>query len=245
MSFGDCIRKGNGLIHSKNGSLVIERDLIQDASFLKNVCPSRAITIAGEEKTVDDILYEIEKDIPFYEASGGGVTITGGEPFAQGPDLAVLLSRLKNKGINVAAETSLHLPWEKIEQYLDLVDIFLPDLKHTDPEKFLRFTGGDATLVMSNISRLDSSGKEYVLRIPVVPGFNFTGDELTSIIDFAAQLGRKPEINFIPFHSLAREKYKMLGKPYLYEKVQSVRKEELSTYTEYADSKGLKTKILN
>ncbi|NSW94452.1 MAG: glycyl-radical enzyme activating protein, partial [Bacteroidales bacterium] len=245
MGFGDCIRKGGGLIYSKNGSLVIERERIQDPGFLMNVCPTRAITVTGEEKSVDDILQEIVKDIPFYKVSGGGVTITGGEPFAQGPDLAVLLTRIKNMGINIAAETSLHLPWEKIEEYLDLVDIFLPDLKHTDPDKFFRFTGGDVSLVLNNLPRLDSTGKEYIVRIPVIPDFNFSHGELASVIDFVAQLGRKPEINFIPFHSLAKEKYRMLGRPYLFEKTEPVKKEELTTFKEYAESKGLKTKILN
>lgn len=245
MGFGDCIRKGGGLIYSKNGSLVIERERIQDPGFLMNVCPTRAITVTGEEKSVEDILQEIVKDIPFYKVSGGGVTITGGEPFAQGPDLAVLLTRIKNMGINIAAETSLHLPWEKIEEYLNLVDIFLPDLKHTDPDKFFRFTGGDVSLVLNNLVRLDSSGKEYIVRIPVIPGFNFSHGELASVIDFVAQLGRKPEINFIPFHSLAKEKYRMLGRPYLFEKTEPVKKEELTTFKEYAESKGLKTKILN
>lgn len=245
MSFGECIKKSNGVIYSKNGSLIIERERIPDPAAFTDICPSRAIVVAGEEKSVDEIFHEIEKDIPFYKISGGGVTITGGEPFAQGPDLAVLLTLIRKKGINIAAETSLHLPWEKIEQYLDLVDIFLPDLKHVNPEKFLKFTGGDAMLVMDNIARLDTSGKEFAVRVPVIPGFNFSYDELTSIIDFVSQLKSKPEINFIPFHSLAREKYSMLGKPYLFENVRPVKKEELVVYTNYAESKGLTTKILN
>lgn len=245
MSFGECINKGAGLIYTKNGSLIIEREKIKDPAAFTDICPSRAITIAGSEKSVDEILSEIEKDVPFYNISGGGVTITGGEPFAQGPDLSVLLARIKKKGINIAAETSLHLPWEKIEPYLDLVDVFLPDLKHINPDKFLKFTGGDAMLVMDNIARLEATGKEFVIRIPVIPGFNFSYDELTSIIDFISRLKSKPEINFIPFHSLAREKYYMLGKHYLFEKVEPVKKEELVIYTKYAESKGLKTKILN
>jgi len=243
--FGECIRSGNGQISEVDGILMINRDNITSAGPLRDVCPSRALWIAGSEMSIDEIVTEVEKDIPFYNMSGGGVTISGGEPFSQGDELIELLTLLKNKGIHISAETSLHVPWEKISKYLDLVDVFLADLKHTDRLKFLDFTGGDLELVLGNFEKLNSSGSEFIARVPIIPGFNHTVSEIFAIIDTAAGFHNLSEINFIPYHSLATEKYHMLGKEYTYPGYRNVDKSELSIYTSYAEQKGLTAKILN
>ena len=243
--FGDCIKAGNGFIISKNNTLKIEREKITDFESLRNICPSKAMVVSGETKNVSQIISEIEKDIPFYEMSGGGVTLSGGEPFSQDPDLKELIIELKKRGIHVSVETSLHVPWEIIDNYLDLIDVFLADLKHTDNEKFARYTGGNAALVINNFRELDKKGKGFIVRVPVIPHFNFSEPELRSIIDFAAGLKNAVEINFIPFHSLAREKYAMLGKEYIFENHPNIEKAELSPYVGYAEKKGLTVKIMN
>jgi pyruvate formate lyase activating enzyme len=242
--FGECL-KDNGEIVLENNKLIINRDLITDTTIFDNICPSKALIVSGQEKTILQILEEIEKDIPFYNMSGGGVTLTGGEPLSQGPELKELIIQLKNRGINVSVETSLHLPWEIIENYVNLVDVFLADLKHLDNDKFTRFTGGNAALVIENFKKLDETGRKFIVRVPVIPGFNFSSSELLAIIDFAAGLKNASEINFIPFHTLAKEKYLMLGKDYTFGNHRSIEKSELSPFTEYAEQKGLISKILN
>ncbi len=243
--FGDCMKIGDNLIAVKNDVLVIKRDLIPDASVYRDICPSLALIVMGEGKSVPQILKEIEKDIPFYRKREGGVTLTGGEPFSQGPELKDLIIELKKRNIHIAVETSLHMPWETIVNYIDHIDVFLADLKHTDDLKFSKFTGGNATLVMNNFQKLDRSGSKFVVRVPVVPGFNFSPIELYAIIDFAATLKNAFEIDFIPYHSLAKEKYLMMGKNYLYGNHQNIKKTELIPYAEYAEHKGLTAKILN
>jgi|WetSurSiteA1Bulk_404760.scaffolds.fasta_scaffold07570_2 pyruvate formate lyase activating enzyme len=243
--FGDCIKAGGGYITSAGDKLSIDREKITDFSSIRNVCPSKAITVIGKTMTTDEIIGEIEKDIPFYTTSGGGVTLSGGEPFSQDPFLKELVSELKAKEINVSVETSLHVPWEIIEKYLDIIDVYLADLKHLDNEKFTRFTGGNISLVINNFRELDKRGKTFIIRIPVVPGFNFSEAELCAIIDFASGLKNAHEINFIPFHSLAREKYTMLGKEYIFENQRNIEKAELMQFVEYAEKKGLIAKILN
>ena len=243
--FGDCISAGKGNISVVNNTLLINREKISDVSALRNICPSRALIVIGEKMSVDQIMNEIGKDIPFYEMSGGGVTLSGGEPFSQDPDLKELIYEIKAKGIHVAVETSLHVPWETLEEYLELVDVFLADLKHLDNEKFAKFTGGNVGLVTANFRKLDESGKQIVVRIPVIPSFNFSEPELFSIIDFASGLKNAREINFIPFHSLAREKYAMLGKEYIFGNHRNIEKSDLKQYVEYAEKKGLSAKILN
>jgi pyruvate formate lyase activating enzyme len=243
--FAECLKPENGEILIKNNKLIISRDRIADATVYAGICPSRALIVAGEEKTVSQILIEIEKDIPFFKMSGGGVTLTGGEPLAQGPELKDLIIQLKKRGIDVSVETSLHLPWETIENYADTVDLFLADLKHTDNEKFQKFTGGNAELVTENFRKLDKRGCKFIVRVPVIPGFNFSSSELSAIIDFAAGLTNASEINFIPFHTLAREKYLMLGKEYTFGNQRNIEKTELMPFAEYAERQGLISKILN
>lgn len=245
LKFGDCIRNSGSRIWTTGDSLVIDRENITCLDPLRDICPSKALTIAGEIMSVTSILSEIEKDLPFYEMSGGGVTLSGGEPFAQNGELIELLAELKKRKIHTAAETSLHVPWENIEKCLGLVDVFLADLKHTDHEKFAFFTGGNAGLVMENFRKLDASGVEFVIRVPVIPDFNFSGPELRSIIDFASGLKNSGEIHFIPFHSLAKEKYLFLGKDYVFGSARNVEKSELAPYVQYAELKGLTAKIMN
>lgn len=243
--FGDCMKAANGDITVENEKLVIRRNSISNLTLYTTICPARALIVCGEEKSVQEILIEIEKDIPFYNMSDGGVTLSGGEPFSQGPELMELLIELKKREIHVSVETSLHLPWEIIEKYLDLIDLFLADLKHLDNDKFTKYTGGNSTLVTDNFKKLDETGRKYIVRVPVIPGFNFSESELFAIIDFVAQLKNAYEIDFIPFHSLAKEKYLMLGKEYLYGDQNTIQKTELMPFTEYAERKGLIPKILN
>ncbi len=243
--FGDCMKFGDNAIMVENGGLIINRESIRDASIYKNICPSKALIVAGEKKSVSQILTEIEKDIPFYRNGEGGVTLTGGEPFLQDPELKDLILELKKRNIHIAVETSLHVPWETIENYIGLTDVFLADLKHTDVQKFTKFTGGNAALVMNNFQNLDKSGSKFVVRVPVVPGFNFSTSELYSIIEFASGLKNAYEIDFIPYHSLAKEKYQMLGKNYAFGNHRNINKSELIPFAEYAEHKGLNAKILN
>jgi pyruvate formate lyase activating enzyme len=244
-AFGDCIKAGGGKITLKDGSLFIDRENIKDYSALRNICPSKALIVTGQEMSVSQIMDEIVKDIHFYNMSGGGVTLSGGEPFSHDPDIGELFIEMKAKGIHVSVETSLHISWETIEKYLDYTDVLLTDLKHIDKEKFAKYTGGDATLVLTNFRNLDKKGKPFIVRVPVIPLFNFTEPELFAIIDFAAGLKNAHEINFIPFHSLASEKYTMLGKEYIFENQKNIGKAELSPYVEYAEKKGLSAKIMN
>jgi pyruvate formate lyase activating enzyme len=243
--FGDCLKEGNGQITLENKNLIINRDLISDSNIYRNICPSKALIVCGQEKSISQILQEIEKDIPFYLISEGGVTLSGGEPLTQDIELKDLIVELKKREIHVSVETSLHLGWEIIENYLDVIDVFLADLKHVNTYKFTRYTGGDATLVMNNFKKLDETGKKFIIRVPVIPEFNYSLAELYAIIDFASGLKNASEIDFIPYHELAREKYMMLGKDYIFGNHKKIEKTELIPYAEYAEQKGLITKILN
>lgn len=241
--FQECVKASNGELHYDNGQLIIDHNAITDVEKLRNVCPAKALSVAGEKRTVEQILEAIEKDLPFYTHSNGGVTLTGGEPFAQNWYMLDLVKALKAKGIDIAAETSLHMPWNRIEPYVELIDCWLADLKHVDVKKFKKYTGGSAGLVMDNFRKLDALNAHVIVRIPVIPGFNHTLPEMKHIIDFAATLQSVNEVHFMPYHAFGEGKYSLLGMDYTHINNTQLLPGEMENITKYTKSKGLDYKI--
>ncbi len=242
--FGDCALAGNGAIIMKDGRPVIRRELISDPLPFNDVCPSKALVVTGENKKPAELISEISKDDPFFTTCSGGVTLSGGEPFMQGPELRKLVKGLKQREINLAIETSLHTEWEKIKPYTDTTDMFLADLKHTDEAKFREFTGGEIQLVMENFRNLDRSGAVYTIRIPVIPSFNHTETEMREIISFAGTLQNAREVHLIPFNNFGAEKYRMLGRDYSYSNRRRLVGTDLEPYVEMALKEGITAKIV-
>lgn len=242
-NFLDCIKEDNKAITriTKNG-ILINRQLLDKPEKLKDICASKALTISGESKSVDELLIEIEKDTPFYREDGG-VTLSGGEPLSHGEELISLLQKLKSRNIKVNIETSLYVYWKKVAKCIGLVETFLVDLKHTDKAKFKTFTQGDAEIVMNNLNKLTETDAHVIVRIPVVPGFNFSENEMKQMIEFVTTLRNVKEIHFLPYHTYGVEKYRMLGIDYVFSNNKPVQDSELKPFIQYALSKGLRTKI--
>lgn len=241
--FRDCIKVSNGSITAGKNGIELNRSSIKNPEIFRDVCLSKALTVSGEEKSVNEILTEIDKDLPFYNQSSGGVTLSGGEPLSQGGEILSLLHKLKQKSINVSIETSLHVPWEKIERCIGLADTFLVDLKHTDRQKFNSFTGGDSELVLENLRKLSACHPNIIVRVPVIPGFNHTESEMKQIIDFTVSLKTIKEIHLLPFHNLGEAKYEMVGMEYSFQGAPKIEAGELKVYADYAKSAGLKVSI--
>lgn len=230
----------NGAINRINGQgIKIHRPQIEEPEKLRDICPSKALVLSGEPGSVEDLLSEIEKDVPFYREDGG-VTLSGGEPLSQGEELTLLLQALKHKNIRVNIETSLHVDWINVARCVGLTDTFLADLKHMEQDKFYRFTEGDLNLVLGNLQKLTDTGVPVIVRVPVIPGFNHTESEMKQIIDFVSSLRNTEEIHFLPYHTLGMEKYEMLGMEYNMGKNKQVQENELEPYVKYARSKGLR-----
>lgn len=211
----ECVKLSkNNEFSLENGKIAINRELLKDPLLFRNVCPTKAIEVVGTETTVEKILEEVSKDLPFYNNSEGGVTISGGEPFFQPELLEALTKEFKKLKINVSIETCLHVPWDNIKRSAQNIDVFLADLKHLDPSKFKQFTNGNIEQILSNFKALEAIGANVIVRIPVIHGFNDTEHEMHSIIDFAAELKNVKEINFLTYHSLGKSKYTQLGRDY-------------------------------
>jgi pyruvate formate lyase activating enzyme len=166
----------------------------------------------GREVTVAELLTEIERDVVFYDQSGGGVTLSGGEPLVQAEFVGELLRACKAGEIHSAVDTTCHAPWAVIEAISDHVDLFLCDLKHMDPAAHQHFSGVSNELILENIERLARRGKEIVIRIPIIPGLNDDDENVLRSAEFAASLDAVRRIDILPYNRAAQGKLARLGR---------------------------------
>ena len=177
-------------------------------------CPADARKICGKEYTTDEVLKEIVKDKPFYENSGGGVTLSGGEPLAQYDFSLELLKKAKENGIHTAVETCGYAERSKILEIAKYIDLFLFDCKETDPELHKEYTGFDNKVILENLKALSDAGSKIILRCPIIPGFNDRAEHFKRISETANKFSGIEHIEIEPFHPLGESKYSALGRKY-------------------------------
>ena len=171
--------------------------------------------IIGRDVTVEEVMEEVERDRNFYRRSKGGLTLSGGECLCQ-PDFARdLLRAAKEVGINTAIESMGCAKFETIEQILPYLDTYLMDIKHMNPQKHKEFTGKANELMIENARKIAESGQtRLVIRVPVIPTFNDTEEEILAIARYADQLKGVDKIHLLPYHRLGQDKYDGLGRTY-------------------------------
>lgn len=209
-----CIRCGSCLIACEEGAIswqdnapLTDRTICIRCGTCTDVCYTAARETVGTIMTVDQVMAEIEKDIPFYEQSGGGVTLSGGEPLLQ-PDFArLILASCKHKGIHTAIDTCGFVAWEKLKIVCKHTDLILYDLKLMDDEKHRRYTGVSNDIILKNLENLSRLGRTIAIRLPVIPGMNDDDENIRQIGAFAASLHRKHTIELLPYHELGIHKY--------------------------------------
>lgn len=172
--------------------------------------------VIGEDVTVREVMETVEKDRPYYRRTGGGLTLSGGESLCQPEFARDLLRAAKEAGINTAMESMGYAKYEVIEQILPYLDQYLLDIKHINPEKHRQFTGKRNDLMLENAKKIaDSHMTELSVRIPVIPGFNDTVQEISAIAAYAKELGNVRRLHLLPYHRLGQDKYEGLGRPYM------------------------------
>ena len=179
-------------------------------------CCTGALEKVGYRATVEEVMAEVRKDEPFYRNSGGGMTVSGGEPMAQFAFTRALLQAAKAEGYHTCMETCGFARTEQMEAVAPLVDRFLFDYKLTDPALHRHYTGVDNGLILKNLFRLDELGTEIVLRCPIIPTVNDTPEHLAGIARTASDLHRAVEIDVEPYHPLGAGKSELLGKTYAF-----------------------------
>lgn len=179
-----------------------------------NVCPNKALEIIGEDINVKDVLKIILRDKPFYDNSGGGVTISGGEPTFQLPFLVELLNEFKKAGIHTAIETCGYFNEDIINKLINLVDLFLFDIKHINPEEHLEYTGVSNEKILRNFEKiLKRVGSEGIIcRIPLIPAVNTDIKLINQILIYLKSINYKGSIHLMPYNKLSKTKYEKIGK---------------------------------
>lgn len=178
-----------------------------------DTCLACARTVAGRSAGIAELLTEIEKDIVFYEQSGGGVTFSGGEPCCQPEVLEQLARECRLRGIHVTIDTCGHVPFNTLERLLGVTDLFLYDLKHLDPDIHRQYTGQDNTLILSNLRRLAAAGANIHLRLPLIAKVNDDHTHIQAVIAFARSL-HIHQVSLLPYHNTGSSKYQRLGSVY-------------------------------
>lgn len=228
------------------GGIVVDRDIVPGPE-LEKVCPALALRLAGREAGVQEIMAEVLKDRGFFAKSGGGLTLSGGEPLAQ-IDMAMgLFEAALAAGIDIAIESCLSVRRADVERAAALPLHWLADLKHIESEAFRAGTDGDSGLVLGNLEYLADKGADLSIRVPVVPGFNDDEASMHGILRFAAGLPRPPEggrrADLLPYHDLAAGKYASLGRSYPFAPGMRVEAEHMIGYAEFGRSLGLAISI--
>lgn len=177
-------------------------------------CCSNARSLAGREVDVAEVMAEVARDVPFYRRSGGGLTVSGGEPVAQPKFTAALLAECHRLGISTAVETCGHAPWETLAAIALHLDEVLYDLKHMDPVEHRRLTGVSNELILENLRRLAGTAVEVIVRVPVVTGCNDSESNLAAVADFVAALDGKRRVELLPYHGYGTPKYQRIGRSY-------------------------------
>ncbi|SHE23834.1 glycyl-radical enzyme activating protein [Actinomyces glycerinitolerans] len=186
-------------------------------------------TPAGRRHTLAEVLKECEADRPFFEESGGGVTLSGGEPMMQHVFATELLQELQQRGIHTAMESTGHVAPRVFDRALDHLDYLLIDVKHHDRDAHKRWTGGYNDLPLRNLSRALERGIRTQVRIPVIPGVNDALDDATAFADLLRSLGAE-RVQLLPFHQFGERKYTLLGRPYRMAGVPALHPEDLVDY---------------
>lgn len=201
----------NQVISTTSSSIAINYAQCTSCGICVEACCTKALSMVGREIVVEDLWEEIKKDVPYFHSSGGGITISGGEPLLQKDFVKHFLAHCKKNHIHTAIETNLSLSWEVIEELIPLTDLWMCDFKIYDSEKHKKWTGIDNSAIKKNITRLCEKGASLLVRTPVIPGVNDTEEEIENICRLLTPFANTLSYELLSFHTLGFNKYKSLG----------------------------------
>lgn len=222
----------------------IDNRQITDKAKLSDACPADAIKQWGQELTVAECMTIIRKDKGYYDRSGGGVTVSGGEALLQADFVAELFAACKEEGIQTCFETTFHGRWREVEKLLPVTDIWISDIKHMDTAVHKEYTGVNNYMVLENLKKLVALDRELILRIPVIPDVNDDQANIEATADFIAQelQGKLRTLQLLSFMRLGEEKYQALGLPYGMTGIKFDRssfQKKIAGFADYFKSRGI------
>jgi len=196
-----------------DGQHVLDRDKCTICGRCAEKCHAAALEIVGRTATVEETLAEVLRDRPFYETSGGGMTLSGGEPLMQIDFAVALLQAAKGEGLHCAVETCGQVAWKCFERIVPYVDLFLFDIKETDTVRHEQYTGAGNEQILDNFRRLYDTGADILLRLPIVPGLNDRDEHFRAAAELVAQLPDLLGVEIMPYHRLGLSKRQRFGLP--------------------------------
>jgi len=239
----DCIRCGKCIEACKQQALsvsnafFIDRERCIQCGKCTQVCPTQALEMKGKRMTVADVMRELQKEENLYRRSGGGITLSGGEPLAQ-PDFSrELLKACKEKGWHTAIETTGFTTPEVIADVFPYVDLALTDIKAINPAVHLANTGIENSQILENLLRISFLTKTIV-RIPVIPGVNDNPEEIHNIAGFARLMSNVDTLHLLPYHSFGENKYGLLGRIYPMGEADSIAESKMELLKREVESSG-------
>lgn len=238
---GECVAAcpSGALGRDSRGNFVYRRELCLLCGTCAEACPEQARRLVGRWVTVEQLIPEIERDIPFFRRSGGGITLGGGEPLYQ-PELALdILKVCHERGINTAMETSGYAPWRVISELSRYVDQIFFDIKHIDPVQHKRLTGVSNLRILNNLERLCVVHSHLILRYPLVPSCNDGEADILAMASYVKGLGRVKKVEIIPYHRYGELKYEMVDKKYRLQGLATPEPEKVARACHLIHSQGL------
>ncbi len=227
---------------SQNCRVAVDWERCAHCGDCTRACYPGALKMSGTWMSAAELIAEVEKDRPFFDASGGGVTLTGGEATAQPVFARRFLSGCRSLGIHTALETNGCAPWRVYRELLEVVDLFLYDLKHIDDSSHHKLTGASNHMALSNLRRLAEQGTAVTVRVPCIPGLNDDPANITATAAFVREIGLKT-IHLLPYNSSAGAKYPWLGREYGLEERPAQRGDQMDALAKICRSYGLAVQV--
>ena len=228
----------NGAITHEDNKIIINEGKCVGCLTCVNLCPNRALSYEGDYQTIEEIVDICMQDIDFYEESGGGVTISGGEGMSQPEFLKKLIAELKKNSVHVAIETTGYVKKETFEELARELDLLLFDVKHYDREKHYNGTKVYNDLIVENLKWAIDNEIEVLPRIPVIPDFNDSLEDAEGLAKLLVEVGAK-KVQLLPFHQFGEKKYELLNRNYKYKNKKALYPEDLEEYQKIFEDKGL------
>ena len=237
---GACITScpQHAITMDAGAGIITDKDKCNLCLACVDACYSNARRVYGTDKTVDEVVNRVEKDAAFYQTSGGGITVSGGEPFKQTEFCKAILKECKERCIHTAVETSGSVSEEKFLSVLPFVDVFLFDLKHMDSEVHQKLTGMSNELIHRNFDSVLKNGKEVIARMPLIPGLNDSTENIIATCNFLKSRGIY-SINVLPYNQLGVNKYDRIGKQYMLGDIEPHSKEQLAEFEKLFEENGM------
>ena len=240
---GQCLRScPREALVIEGGLVVLDRSRCDLCGVCAQTCPTEALERIGREITVAELIGEVEKDRPFFEESGGGVTFSGGEPLLQPLFLEAVLRACRERKLSTCLDTSGYAPLEVLERIRDLVDVFLYDLKSVEAGTHQRATGVSNRLILENLDRLSRNGSRIIIRVPVIPGVNDSVRQGRSLAGFVSGLSGVGDVSLLPYHDIAADKVRRLGRP-AGARIRRLDPAKLEAVKKEFENRGLRVKV--